>query len=58
MLTSKQRAKLRGMAQDMEPVIHIGKGDITQNILTQADDALEARELIKGTVQQLSLIHI
>ena len=54
MLTSKQRAKLRGMAQDMEPVIHIGEGDITQNILTQADDALEARELIKGTVQQNS----
>ncbi len=54
MLTSKQRAKLRGMAQDMEPIIHIGKGGITQNLLTQADDALKARELIKGTVQQNS----
>ncbi|MEA4853851.1 MAG: YhbY family RNA-binding protein [Christensenella sp.] len=54
MLTSKQRAKLRGMAQNMEPILHIGKDDITPNIIKQADDALEARELIKGTVQQNS----
>ncbi len=52
MLTGKQRAKLRGMAQHMEPIIHIGKEGIAQNLIKQADDALCARELIKGTVQQ------
>ena len=56
MLTSKQRAKLRGMAQHMEPIIHIGKEDVTPNIIMQADDALEARELIKCTVQQNSSV--
>lgn len=54
MVTSKQRAKLRGMAQALEPILHIGKDGITDNLLKQADDALEARELIKGTVQQNS----
>ncbi|WP_066646268.1 ribosome assembly RNA-binding protein YhbY [Christensenella timonensis] len=54
MLTSKQRAQLRGMAQHMEPIIHIGKDGVTDNVKTQADDALEARELIKCTVQQNS----
>ncbi len=52
MLTGKQRAALRGMAQHMEPIIHIGKEGIAQNLIKQADDALAARELIKGTVQQ------
>ncbi|HBU12290.1 MAG TPA: ribosome assembly RNA-binding protein YhbY [Clostridiales bacterium] len=51
-LTSKQRAKLRGMAQAMEPVLHIGKEELTDNVIRQAEDALTARELIKGTVQQ------
>lgn len=54
MITSKQRAKLRGMAQNLEPIIHIGKDGVTQNVVAQAGDALEARELIKGTVQQNS----
>ncbi|MEF9987732.1 MAG: YhbY family RNA-binding protein [Christensenella sp.] len=54
MLTSKQRAKLRGMAQTMETILHIGKDGITDNLKKQADDALLARELIKGTVQQNS----
>lgn len=50
MITSKQRAKLRGMAQTMEPILHIGKDGITDNLMKQADDALTARELLKGTV--------
>ncbi len=52
MLTSKQRAALRAMANNMEPIIFVGKSGLTENIITQADDALTARELIKGTVQQ------
>ncbi len=53
-ITSKQRAVLRGMAQHMEPILHVGKEGVTPNIIKQANDALEARELIKGTVQQNS----
>ena len=52
MLTSKQRAILKSMANSIEPIIFIGKGGITDNIIMQADEALTARELIKGTVQR------
>lgn len=48
MLNSKQRAYLRGMANTLETILIIGKGEITDNIVMQADTALTARELIKG----------
>ncbi len=51
-MTTKQRAKLRSMGTTMEPVLHIGKDGITDNLCKQAWDALEARELIKVTVQK------
>ena len=49
-LTSKQRAQLRGMANTIDTIIHVGKEGIGENLIKQADDALEARELIKGKV--------
>ena len=49
-LTSKQRAQLRGLANTIDTIIHIGKDGIGENLVKQADDALEARELIKGRV--------
>ncbi len=49
-MTSKQRAYLRGMANKIEPIFQIGKGGITENLIVQLSDALEARELIKITV--------
>ena len=49
-LTGKQRAQLRAMANSLEPVVHIGKDGIGGNLVKQADDALEARELIKCRV--------
>ena len=52
MLSSKQRAYLRGLANTQEPILHVGKEGIGENLVRQADDALTARELIKGTVLQ------
>ena len=49
-LTTKHRAQLRGLANSIDTILHIGKDGITDNLVKQADDALEARELIKGRV--------
>ena len=49
-LTSKQRAQLRGMAATMDTILHVGKDGIGDNLIKQVNDALEARELIKGRV--------
>ncbi|MBQ3563597.1 MAG: ribosome assembly RNA-binding protein YhbY [Clostridia bacterium] len=50
MLTSKQRAQLRGLANGMQAIFQVGKGGIGDALIKQVDDALEARELIKITV--------
>lgn len=47
MITTKQRAKLRGLANTMDTILQIGKGGIIDTTMVQADDALTARELIK-----------
>ena len=56
MLTSKQRAQLKGLANGEDTIVHIGKGGITDNIAKQARDALKARELIKCCVLDNSLL--
>ncbi len=53
-MTSKQRAMLRSMANTLQPIVHVGKEGVTQNIVQQVWEALEARELIKGTVLETS----
>ena len=47
MITSKQRAYLRGLANPIPAIMQIGKGVLTENLLKTLSDALEARELIK-----------
>ncbi len=47
-LTSKQRAQLRSLANSIDTIVHVGKDGLGENLVKQADDALEARELIKG----------
>ena len=57
-LTSKQRAQLRGHGRPrMDTIVHVGKDGIGDNLIKQANDALEARELIKGRVLENSMLH-
>lgn len=46
-MTTKQRAYLKSLAMTMEPVLQLGKGSLTPEFTKAADEALEARELIK-----------
>ena len=55
-LTSKQRAQLRGLANGIDTIVHIGKDGIGENLTRQANDALEARELIKCRVLENSML--
>lgn len=54
MITTKQRAYLRGLANNLTPIFQIGKNGIEENFLKQVEDALEARELIKIKVLENS----
>lgn len=49
-MTSKQRANLRSLASNIEPIYQIGKGNVTDALVKGIDEALEKRELIKITV--------
>lgn len=55
-LTSKQRAQLRGLAAQLDTILIVGKDGIGDNLVKQADGALEARELIKGRVLENSML--
>lgn len=50
MITSKQRAFLRSLANQLDTIVMIGKDGMSSDILKQVNDALTARELIKGKV--------
>jgi len=50
MLTSKQRATLRSMANELMPIYQIGKGGLNENLIKGVDEALAARELVKITI--------
>ncbi len=55
-LTSKQRAQLRGLANNIDTILIVGKEGIGENLVKQANDALEARELIKGRVLENAML--
>ena len=55
MLTSKQRAILRGKANTMDPVFIVGKGEIDETMIQGVKDCLDARELIKLKVLESSM---
>lgn len=53
-MTSKQRAYLRGLANKIDAIFQVGKNGISNNLIMQVNDALEARELIKLNVLETS----
>ena len=56
MITTKQRAYLRGQANSMDTILQIGKGGIAEQLIKQVDDALSAREMIKLKVLENSFL--
>ena len=50
MLTTKQRAYLKGLAMNLDPIYQIGKSSLTPEITKGIDEALKARELVKIAV--------
>lgn len=50
-LTSKQCKRLRGLAHGLEPVVHVGKGGLSDEVVRQVDRALAVHELIKVRLQ-------
>ena len=49
-MTSKQRAYLKGLAMNMQPVVQIGKGSLTPEVVKATREAIEKRELIKVSI--------
>lgn len=56
MITGKQRSYLKKLSHELDPVVYIGKADLTENVLTEMDRLLESRELIKVKLQEGSLL--
>lgn len=54
MITTKQRAYLRSLANDLQPTTQIGKFGIGETFIETASNALEAHELVKFTVLETS----
>jgi RNA-binding protein len=52
MLSGKQKRFLRKQAHNVKPILQVGKGGVNSNLIKQAEDALEARELIKISILQ------
>lgn len=55
-LSGKNIRQLRSLAHHLNPIIHIGKSDITDSLVKETEAALEARELIKCAVQDGSAL--
>lgn len=54
MLTSKQRAYLRGIASEYETIFQVGKSGVTEQMCREIAEALRKRELIKLRVLENS----
>ncbi len=50
-MKGKQRSYLKGLAQQIQPTVYIGKAGLTEALVQSVDDALSARELVKCQIQ-------
>ena len=56
MLTSKQRAQLRAQANTLETTLMVGKEGVTDALIAETENQLNARELVKGKVLETALM--
>ena len=49
-LNSRQRAYLKGLASNLDPIFQIGKGSLTPEVTEAVSEAFNNRELIKIAV--------
>lgn len=54
MLTSKQRAYLTGLSNDLEPVVNIGLAGVTPEVVISCEEAFNTRELLKGSIMKMA----
>lgn len=52
MLTGKQRSFLKKIAHSLEPVVYLGKAGLTENVIKEMDDYLNAHEIMKVKLQE------
>ena len=55
-MTSKERAVLRGKANELDTTLMVGKEGVSETLLEEASRQLDARELIKGKVLENALL--
>ena len=56
MLTSKERAELRARANSLDTTLMVGKDGVTEAVIAEAENQLDARELIKGKVLENAML--
>ena len=56
MLTSKERAELRSQATAIDTTLMVGKGGVTEAVIAEAENQLDARELVKGKVLEGAML--
>ena len=58
MLNGKQRSYLRGKANEMNPIVRVGKEGISEGVIEDLDKALDDHELVKGRVLNNTLVDV
>lgn len=56
MITGKQRAYLRGLAQKIDPIFQIGKEGLSESVILAIDEAIQKRELIKISILETAFL--
>lgn len=56
MLNGKQRAFLRKLGHELQPVMQIGKEGLTDTVITAIDEALEKREIVKISILETAML--